>query len=353
MYAHSPHFDASNSLADFRSDTVTRPTAGMMAAINAAELGDDVYGEDPTTNALEERASTLLGKEAGLFLSSGTQSNLAALMAHCGRGEEVLTGSGYHISAWEAGGASVLGSVLLSPLPVSEDGRLDADTIEHAIKPDDYHMPQTRLLSIENPFSGVAFPLDYMDDMATAAHDNGLLLHCDGARLMNAATALGVDPDRLVRGCDSVSLCLSKGLGTPAGTVLVGSAEMIGRARRIRKMLGGGMRQTGLLAAAGIYALDNHIGRMADDHRRARMVAEGFNSLEGIHVDLAKVQTNVVFATLDDHITIDGMGSFMAERGIAIIPEKEMRLITHLDHEDADCQRLIDSMAEWVRTCAG
>ena len=353
MYAYSPSYEGTNTKADFRSDTVTRPTAAMMAAIAAAEVGDDVYGEDPTTNALEARAAELLGKEAGLFLTSGTQSNLAGLLAHCGRGEEVLTGAGYHIAAWEAGGASVLGSVLISTLERAADGRLDPALIKSAIKPDDYHMPETKLLSIENPFSGVAFPLEYMDLMAATAHDNGLKLHCDGARLMNAATALGVDPKRLVAGCDSVSLCLSKGLGTPAGTVLVGDASLIERARRIRKMLGGGMRQTGLLAAAGLHALDQHIDRMAEDHRRARMIAEKFDQMEGISVDLNTVQTNVIFAMLDEHIRLDGMGEFMAERGIVIIPEREMRLITHLDHDDDDCHRLVDAMGEWIRTCAG
>lgn len=353
MYAYSPHYSGSNSLADFRSDTVTRPTAGMMQAITSAEIGDDVYGEDPTTNALEAKAAELLGKEAGLFLSSGTQSNLAALMAHCGRGEEVLTGAGYHIAAWEAGGASVLGSILLSPMATGPDGRLDSSRIRSAIKPDDYHMPETRLLSIENPFSGVVFPLEYMDEMAATAHDHGLKLHCDGARLMNAATALGLEPARLVKGCDTVSLCLSKGLGTPAGTVLVGPADLIKRARRVRKMLGGGMRQIGLLAAAGIYALDHHIDRMAEDHRRARIIAEGLDQITGISVDLNTVQTNVIFASFDDEIPLDGLSEFMAERGIAIIAEREMRMITHLDHSDDDCQRLVDSLGDWIRTCAG
>lgn len=353
MYTYSPHYEGTNSKADFRSDTVTRPTPAMMEAINQAELGDDVYGEDPTTNALEKQAAAMLGKEAGLFLTSGTQSNLAALMAHCGRGEEVLTGEGYHIAAWEAGGASVLGSILLSTLATEADGRLNAASIKDAIKPDDYHMPETRLLSVENPFSGMAFPLAYMDEMAATAHDAGLLLHCDGARLMNAAVALGVEPARLVSGCDSVSLCLSKGLGTPAGTVLVGDANMISRARRMRKMLGGGMRQTGLLAAAGIHALDHHIDRLSDDHSRARMIADGLNAIDGVNIDLGSVQTNVIFAHIDEAIPLEGMGDFFADHGIVIIPEREMRMITHLDHSDEDGERLVETMDAWVRTCAG
>ena len=353
MYTYSPQYEGTNSKADFRSDTVTRPTPAMMDAIQHAEVGDDVYGEDPTTNALEERAAAMLGKEAGLFLTSGTQSNLTALMAHCGRGEEVLTGKGYHIAAWEAGGASVLGSVLISTLETGSDGRLDPATVTAAIKPDDYHMPETRLLSVENPFSGVVFPLEYMDTMAATAHDAGLLLHCDGARLMNAAVALGVEPARLVKGCDSVSLCLSKGLGTPAGTVLVGEAGMIARARRMRKMLGGGMRQTGLLAAAGLHALDHHVDRLADDHRRARMIAENLNSIDGIDIDLGSVQTNVIFASLAATVSLEGMGDFFADRGIAIIPEREMRLITHLDHSDDDGHRLVETMTDWIKACAG
>jgi threonine aldolase len=340
-------------MIDFRSDTVTRPTAGMMAAIQQAELGDDVYGDDPTTNTLEQLAADLFGKEAGLFLSSGTQSNLAGVLAHCGRGEEILIGRGYHIQAWEAGGASALGGVVMHGLATDERGALRAQDIRAAIKPDDFHAPISRLLSVENTVSGVVHPVSYMDEMASLAHDNGLKLHCDGARIMNAVVALGVDPARLVEGCDTVSVCLSKGLGTPAGSVLVGDLPTITKARRIRKMLGGGMRQSGIIAAAGIYALTHHVDRMAEDHRRAKWLATELSALDGLHVDIAAVETNMLFATLEDHIPVDDLGDFMADQGIILSAGRTTRIVTHLDIDDAACQTLKEAMAEFISRYEG
>jgi len=340
-------------MIDFRSDTVTRPTPGMMAAMQEAELGDDVYGDDPTTNTLEEMAADLFGKEAGLFLSSGTQSNLAGVLAHCGRGEEVLIGREYHIAAWEAGGVSALGGVVMCCLDTDDHGALDTNDIRAAIKPDDFHAPISRLLSVENTVSGKVQPLSYMDEMAMVAHDNGLKLHCDGARLLNAKVALGVEPRRLVEGCDTVSICLSKGLGTPAGSLLVGDAHTITKARRIRKMLGGGMRQTGILAAAGIYALTHHVDRMAEDHRRAKDLAAALAAIDGIKVDAAMVETNMVFATIDEHISIDAMSGFMAERGIILAAGRTTRIVTHLDIDDAACDALVTAMAAFTSRYGG
>jgi len=340
-------------MIDFRSDTVTRPTAGMMAAIQEAELGDDVYGDDPTTNQLEDMAAALFGKEAGLFLSSGTQSNLAGVLAHCGRGEEIIIGEGYHIQAWEAGGTSALGGVVMHALKPDPRGALVGEDIRAAIKPDDYHAPVSRLLSVENTVSGIVHPVSYMDEMARTAHENGLNLHCDGARLMNAAVALGVDAARLVKGCDTVSICLSKGLGTPAGSVLVGDQATISRARRIRKMLGGGMRQSGILAAAGIYAFTHHVDRMAEDHRRAKWLADALSGLDGVKIDLATVETNMLFVTLDERIPVEQMAGFMADQGIILSAGRTTRIVTHLDIDDAACDALKQAMADFISRYGG
>jgi len=340
-------------MIDFRSDTVTRPTAGMMAAIQEAELGDDVYGDDPATNTLEEMAADLFGKEAGLFLSSGTQSNLAGVLAHCGRGEEILIGQGYHIQAWEAGGASALGGVVMHGLKTDNRGALMAEDIRAAIKPDDFHAPVSRLLSVENTVSGMVQPVSYMDEMASLARENNLRLHCDGARIMNAVVALGVDPARLVQGCDTVSVCLSKGLGTPAGSVLVGDLPTITKARRIRKMLGGGMRQSGIIAAAGIYALTHHVDRMSEDHRRAKWLSTELATIDGVYVDISSVETNMLFVTVDERIPVDEMASFMADQGIILSAGRTTRIVTHLDIDDAACHALREAMALFISRYGG
>lgn len=349
---------ASSKNADFRSDTVTRPDEGMMAAIQSAALGDDVYGDDPTTATLEAAAAALLGKEAGLFLPSGTQSNLAGVMAHCNRGDEYLIGKTYHIYSYEAGGTAVLGSVMPHPLPVNDRGALAADDVIAAIKPDDSHTPITRLLCIENTVSGMAQSQSYMDEMANLAHDHGLKAHCDGARLMNAAVALGVSAKDLVRGYDTVSLCLSKGLGAPAGSVLVGDHETIARARRLRKMLGGGMRQSGLLAAAGLYALEHNIDDLAEDHRRARHLVEQLNGLDGITVTPEAVETNMVFIRFGDEAAIISdkalaeLGQFMSNHAITITPSRVMRCVVHRDISDADIDALIHALRAFIERYA-
>ena len=359
MYTSSslPEHLSRNALADFRSDTVTRPTKAMMEAIMTAEVGDDVYGDDPTTNALEDMAAEIFGKEAAVFLTSGTQSNLTAVMAHCGRGDEYLIGSSYHIYTYEAGGSAVLGSAFPHPLPVDDRGALAVEDVIAAIKPDDSHNPITTLLSVENTVSGKVQSLDYMDSMATTAHAHGLKAHCDGARLMNAVVALGVTPKRLVAGFDTVSICLSKGLGTPAGSVLVGNKDAIARARRTRKMLGGGMRQSGLLAAAGIHALSHHVERLTEDHARAEKLAARLDAIAGITVTSS--ETNMVFARLGnddcriDDTALDDLAGFMAERGVRITPGRELRLVTHLDVTDADIDTLVNALGEFIAHYGG
>ncbi|MCW5622370.1 MAG: low-specificity L-threonine aldolase, partial [Burkholderiales bacterium] len=258
---------------DLRSDTVTRPTPGMRAAMAAAEVGDDVYGEDPTVNRLEVLAAGLLGKEAALFVPTGTQSNLLGVMAHCERGDEYLVGQQAHTYKYEGGGAAVLGSIQPQPLEFEPDGSLDLERAAAAIKPDDSHFARTRLLCLENTQGGKVLALDYLERAHAFARAHGLGLHLDGARLFNAAVEQGVPVGEIARWFDTVSVCLSKGLGAPVGSVLCGSAGHIAKARRWRKVLGGGMRQAGVLAAAGIYALENHIERLAEDHANARRLA--------------------------------------------------------------------------------
>ncbi len=343
-----------NIIADFRSDTVTRPTQAMKDAMMNAPLGDDVYGDDPTTNALEEKAAATLGKECAVFMPTGTQSNLAGVMAHCGRGDEYIIGKKFHIYVYEAGGTSVLGSAFPHPLPVSPRGALNPEDIVAAIKADDFHFPITKLVSIENTVGGCVHDTDYMDMIADTAHQHGLQAHCDGARLFNAAVALDVSPARLVRDLDSVSICLSKGLGAPAGSVLVGSAEVTAKARRLRKMLGGGMRQTGMLAAAGIYALDHHIDRLKDDHDCASKLADALMGIDGISLERDKVETNMVFVTFGTEnrpISDEGiaqLGNFMSERGILLNAERTTRLVVHMDITDNSCDALLTAAQDFI-----
>ena len=269
-------------LVDMRSDTVTKPTEGMRAAMLAAPVGDDVYGDDPTVNELQERAARLLGKEATLFMSSGTQSNLVAMLAHCQRGEEILCGVDYHVFIDEAGGASVLGGIMFAPMAMNSNGSVDPETIKRTIKPDDEHCPISRMLSLENSWHGRVQPLSAITAAARCGREYGLVVHLDGARMMNAVTRLGISPSELVADVDTVSLCLSKGLGAPVGTLLAGPKSFIRRAHRIRKLVGGGLRQAGVLAAAGIYALDHHIERLANDHDNALRLAEQLSVIPGV-----------------------------------------------------------------------
>lgn len=265
---------ASPAVVDLRSDTVTKPTPAMREAIARAVVGDDVFGDDPTVNALQERVAALLGKEAALFMSSGTQSNLCGLLAHCGRGDEYIVGQLAHTYRYEGGGAAVLGSIQPQPIPNQADGSLKLDDIAAAIKPDDPHFARTRLLALENTWSGHVLPAAYTTEACELAHSRGLATHLDGARLFNAAVASGRPVAELARHFDSVSICFSKGLGAPIGSMLVGSRPLIQRAHRVRKMVGGGLRQVGLLAAAADHALSHHIERLADDHALARRLAE-------------------------------------------------------------------------------
>jgi threonine aldolase len=325
-------------LVDLRSDTVTKPTAAMRAAMAAAEVGDDVFGDDPTVNALQERMAALLGKEAALFMPTGTQSNLCGLMAHCQRGDEYIVGQGAHTYRYEGGGAAVLGSIQPQPLPNQADGTIRLEDIEAAIKPDDAHFARTRLLALENTWGGQVLPPAYVEAATALARRHGLSTHLDGARFFNAAVASNVAPAELARHFDSVSVCFSKGLGAPAGSALVGSKELIQRAHRIRKMLGGGMRQVGVLAAAVMHALDHHVERLAEDHAHARALAEGLQGLPGVTVHAP--QTNIVFLDLAPEKAAGAVDRLKAA-GLLCTGLYRLRLVTHLDVRADDIPRAV------------
>ena len=317
---------------DFRSDTVTKPSAGMRKAMADAEVGDAVYDEDPTTNRLEAMTAELLGKEAGLFFPSATQANLAGIMAHCGRGDEFIVGQTAHAYRDEGGGAAVLGSIQPQPLPNEPDGSIELDAITSAIKPDDFHNPITRLLTLENTFNGRLLPEDYVKEATELARSRGLATHLDGARIMNAAVATGREASELTGRFDSISLCLSKGLGAPVGALLVGTKELVGRAKRIRKTLGGGMRQTGVLAAAGIYALENNVQRLREDHDRATRLAEVFADFP--ELGAGEARTNMVFLS-PDGVDMSAFSEFLSERGIITGgAHGKLLWVTHLDIDD-------------------
>ena len=328
------------AIIDLRSDTVTQPSRAMREAMLDAPVGDDVYGEDPTVNALQERLGAELGFQAGLFVPSGTQSNLLGLMAHCERGDEYLVGADAHTYKFEGGGAAVLGSIQPQPIAHQADGSLAIADLEAAVKPVDPHFARTRLLALENTWHGRALPREYVRQAQDFARRRGLGLHLDGARLFNAATAYGVPAREVAAGFDSVSVCFSKGLGTPVGSVLLGPTAFIDRARRWRKVTGGGWRQAGLLAAACLYALDHHVARLADDHARAERLAEGLRGLEGMTVDAQ--HTNMVFVrvptdrlkALDAHLR-----AAQVRVSIGYLPT--VRLVTHLDIDDDGVERTI------------
>lgn len=325
---------------DLRSDTVTKPTAGMLEAMSAAPVGDDVYGEDPTVNLLETTTAQRLGFAAALFVPSGTMSNLLGLMAHCERGEEYIVGQQAHTYKYEGGGAAVLGSIQPQPLEVQADGSLDLDQVLAAIKPDDFHFARTRLLALENTLQGKVLPLDYLAAARKLTLDHGLALHLDGARVFNAAVGLGVDIKDITRHFDSVSVCLSKGLGAPVGSVLCGSEQLIGKARRLRKMVGGGMRQAGILAAAGLYALERNVDRLADDHAHAALLAQGLSEL-GYSVE--PVQTNMVYVGIGDRAA--SLKAYCAERGISLSAAPRLRMVTHMDVSAAQIETVIAAFA--------
>ncbi|MBG6290713.1 MULTISPECIES: low-specificity L-threonine aldolase [Pseudomonas] len=333
------------SIIDLRSDTVTLPTAGMREAMARAELGDDVYGEDPTVNRLEATLAERLGFAAALFVPTGTMSNLLGLMAHCGRGDEYIVGQQAHTYKYEGGGAAVLGSIQPQPIDGEADGSLDLTKVEAAIKQDDFHFARTRLLALENTMQGKVLPLTYLAAAREMTRRRGLALHLDGARLYNAAVKLGVDAAEITRHFDSVSVCLSKGLGAPVGSVLCGDVELIGRARRLRKMVGGGMRQAGGLAAAAIYALDHQVERLADDHANAEALGRG---LAELGYSIEPVQTNMVYVGIGEQAGV--LGEHLAERGIRVSPAARLRLVTHLDVKSTDIPRIVEAFAAFRRS---
>jgi threonine aldolase len=312
----------------------------MLSAMMAAETGDDVYGDDPTVNALEAKAAQLTGKEAALFLPTGTQANLIALLCHCQRGEEYIVGQLAHNYKYEAGGAAVLGSIQPQPILAAADGTLPLDVVAQFIKPDDFHFAMTRLLSLENTHNGKVLPIAYLKDAWEFTRQHKLALHVDGARIFNASVALGVELEALTRYCDTLTICLSKGLGTPVGSLLCGSAEYIQRARRWRKMTGGAMRQSGILAAAGLYALEHNVARLKDDHDNAAWLAE---QLKAIGVDVSRQDTNMVFVRLPD-AQIEPLKAWMKQHNILISTGAVTRLVTHLD---IDRHALETLLAQW------
>lgn len=327
-------------IIDLRSDTVTRPTPAMRAAMLDAAVGDDVYGEDPTVNALQQRLAADLGFEAALFVPTGTQSNLVALMAHCERGDEYLVGADAHTYKFEGGGAAVLGSIQPQPIAHDIDGSLPLEKLAAAIKPIDPHFARTRLLALENTWHGRVLPIDYLKAAHDFARDRGLALHLDGARLFNAAVASGVPARDIARHFDSVSVCLSKGLGAPVGSVLVGSAALVEKARRWKKVTGGGWRQAGMLAAAALHALDHHVARLADDHARAASLAAGLQAISG--VTLLGQHTNMVFIDVPAD-RLRELDVRLREAGVRIsigyLPT--LRLVTHLDIDDEGVARTV------------
>lgn len=344
------------NIVDLRSDTVTQPTPAMRKAMAAAEVGDDVMGEDPTINRLQSMAAEKMGKEAGLFVPSGTMGNLAAVLAHCERGDEAVMGHLGHTFLFEAGGISALGGVFAHTLPNQADGTLRLEDIRGAFRPDDIHHPISKLVILENTHNrcgGVVLPLAYTEAVAELAHSRNVKLHLDGARIFNAAAALGVPAAQVARPADSVTFCLSKGLCAPVGSVLCGSAEFIRKARRIRKQLGGGMRQAGILAAAGIVALEEMTERLVEDHRRAARLAEGLQAIPGVRLDMGLPQTNMVFASLDDSVplkTSQFLEKLTAQNvKIGVVGERRFRMVTHYWIDDEGIERTISAFQQALR----
>lgn len=331
-------------MIDLRSDTVTLPTEAMRKAMAEAEVGDDVFGDDPTVNQLQDLAAEMLGVEAALYVPSGTQSNLVALLAHCGRGDEYIVGQPAHTYRYEGGGGAVLGGIQPQPVEIDPDGTLPLAAIETNVKPIDPHFARTRLVAIENTIGGRALPMSYLPEVRACVDRLGLALHLDGARLMNAAVHHGVAPTDITRHVDTVSLCLSKGLGAPVGSVLGGSADFIAEAHRWRKVVGGGMRQAGVIAAAGIVALTDHVHRLADDHANAARLGDGLAGIDGVEV--VEVATNMVFA----RFPADQQASLaerLAPEGVRVRTgpsPSPVRMVTHLDVTADDIDRVIDTI---------
>ena len=345
-------------MIDLRSDTVTQPTPAMREAMLAAPLGDDVFGSDPSVNALQEKIAGLLGFEAALFVPTGTQSNLCAILAHCQRGDEYIVGQQAHCYRWEGGGAAVFGSVQPQPLAHQPDGTLALDEIDAAIKPDDAHFARTRLLALENTLGGKLLPFDYLQQATQRAKDRGLVRHLDGARLFNASVAQALqtgsdaftEARRIAQCFDSVSVCFSKGLGAPVGSALCGSRDFIARAHRIRKMAGGGMRQAGMLAAAASHALDHHVVRLAQDHALAQRLADGLAGIEGLQVEAP--QTNIVFVDLTGAAKARSADllKHLANSGIQATGLYRLRFVTHLDVDAAGVDQAVATIRQFFKT---
>ncbi|MEL0646016.1 low-specificity L-threonine aldolase [Pseudoalteromonas agarivorans] len=334
-------------MIDFRSDTVTKPSKSMRDVMHSAPVGDDVYGDDPSVNKLEAYACERFNFNAALYCSSGTQANLLALMAHCERGDEYICGQNAHNYKFEGGGAAVVGSIQPQPIENEKDGSLCFNKIAAAIKPDDNHFANTRLLSLENTIGGKVLSLNYLSQARSFVNDHNLALHLDGARAFNAAVELKVDITEITKYFDSVSICLSKGLGAPIGSLLLGPQELINKARRWRKVLGGGMRQAGMLAAAGEYALENNITRLSDDHANARYLASKLNELNGFSVDMSNT-TNMVYATYSGNTEICKIARELKQQGILISPSKSLRLVTHLDVTKDDIDTFIRALSAHI-----
>jgi len=333
-------------VVDLRSDTVTRPGAGMYQAILDARVGDDVYGEDETVNLLESTAAELLGKKAGLFVSAATQANLIAMLAHNARGEEILLGERYHIFSSEAGGVSALGGIVMHPLATDATGGLSLEQVMAAIKEDDPHLPITRTLALENTVSGQVQDPARHRELAEAVRAVGLKVHLDGARLMNASVALQQPAADIAAPFDSVMLCLSKGLGAPVGAMLVGNREFIARSRRLRKQLGGGMRQAGVIAACGLYALDHNVDRLAQDHERARQLAQGLSAITDLPV---RQHTNMVFIEPRSE-DLEPLRLHLEERQVLFGHQQPpIRLVVHLDIDDDAIERAIEAVRSYYR----
>lgn len=336
---------------DFRSDTTTHPTEKMRRAMANAEVGDDVYGEDPTVNTLEQKAAAMLGKEQGLYVTSGTMGNLLAVLAHCARGDEAIMGTQGHTFLHEAGGVSALGGVVIHTIPNQADGTLALTDLENALRnPEDVHEPISKLVIIENTQNfcgGVPIGLEYTESVAAFARKHGLLLHLDGARIFNAAVALGLPASKLVAPVDSITFCLSKGLCAPVGSVLCGDAAFVGKARRLRKMLGGGMRQAGIIAAAGIVALDEMVDRLAEDHHRAAVLGDGLRSMAKVHLTKNSPQTNMVFFKLDESVelSVSQFLDAMKQEGVLLMDSgpAEYRMVTHNDITDKAIEVALDA----------
>ena len=340
-----------NKVIDLRSDTVTRPTRQMREVMVDAEVGDDVYGEDPSVNRLEALAAEMLNKPAAIFVPTGTQSNLLALLSHCERGDEYIVGQQGHTYKYEGGGAAVLGSIQPQPLDYEADGTLDLSRVEAAIKPNDPHFARTRLLCLENTQGGKVLPLAYLKQARAFCERTGLALHLDGARLFNAAVALKVPVSDISDQFDTVSVCLSKGLGAPVGSVLCGPRDLIVKARRWRKVLGGGMRQAGMLAAAGIYALQNNVERLQEDHQNAGRLAEALKRVPQVEVQGGNARTNMVFVDIDPDQSLQ-LCAYLASRDVLIGNSATVRLVTHLDVDSADIERFTAEVSEFFARAA-